>query len=48
MDVIGRNDFKDSKEAIIDLAQFTVDDIKGGLAVSRPWLWRRPQAMPRQ
>ena len=28
MDVKGRNDFTGSKEAIIDLAQFTVDDIK--------------------
>jgi hypothetical protein len=48
MDVIGRNDFKDSKEAIVDLAQFNVNDIKGGPVVPRPWLWRRPQALIRQ
>ena len=38
MDVIGRNDFKDSKEAIVDLAQFSVDDIKGGPVVAAPLL----------
>ena len=34
MDVKGRNDFTGSKEAIIDLAQFAVDDIKGGPVVA--------------
>ena len=36
MDVEGRNDFTGSKEAIVDLAQFTVDDIKGGLGCRGP------------